>query len=266
MSTYLDLVNSQGFNQTLKQIKNKYKMLPSQAEEEVRLVKEEVKSNKRGRKKKEEPIEVVTQKSLINPSMNQIEAAIGLPAEEQRLNDKKNSSLSIVDPNPIPNPNLSQNIVPNLPVVKKESTIVPKKNKKMNKDKNINIEEKEDKNSKENNNEQKDESKENNKDKDKQIDENNKNSQEEAKKNIKNIGTKEEVYYGSAKRTSGRLTKNDLTLNKNGKVVSIKKSEHAKKLSDRLKPFSKANKDSDQDQKMNKENNEPEHKDEAKNN
>jgi hypothetical protein len=48
----------------------------------------------------------------------------------------------------------------------------------------------------------------------------------------KRIGTKDEVYCGTAYKTSGGLTKENLTLNKAGKVVSMKKSELGKKLYD----------------------------------
>lgn len=65
---------------------------------------------------------------------------------------------------------------------------------------------------------------------------------------IKAVGSKEEVYYGTAKRTAGKLKKEDLILNKNGKIVSKKKSENAKKLgtASRLQPFSKSANQSDQ--------------------
>ena len=39
----------------------------------------------------------------------------------------------------------------------------------------------------------------------------------------KKIGSKIEVWRGTAQRTSGGLTKNDLTKNKRGKIVSKKK-------------------------------------------
>lgn len=40
-----------------------------------------------------------------------------------------------------------------------------------------------------------------------------------------NIGSKEEVYNGSKQCTSGGLKKEDLIMNKNGKIVSKKKHE-----------------------------------------
>lgn len=46
---------------------------------------------------------------------------------------------------------------------------------------------------------------------------------------MKATGTKKEVWGGEAKHTSGGLTKGDLMKNKNGKVVSKKKHEQAKK-------------------------------------
>jgi hypothetical protein len=58
------------------------------------------------------------------------------------------------------------------------------------------------------------------------------------KKN-KRIGTKEQVYFGEAEKTSGGLTKNDLILNaKSGKVISKKKSEYGQKYAaERLKNY-----------------------------
>jgi hypothetical protein len=44
-----------------------------------------------------------------------------------------------------------------------------------------------------------------------------------------NIGTRAKVWHGTAKRTSGGLKKNDLMINKHGRIVSKKKSESAKK-------------------------------------
>ena len=43
------------------------------------------------------------------------------------------------------------------------------------------------------------------------------------------VGTKRKVYNGTAKMTSGRLTKKDLIKNKWGRIVSKKKSIRAKK-------------------------------------
>lgn len=45
----------------------------------------------------------------------------------------------------------------------------------------------------------------------------------------KTIGTRAEVYHGSARRTSGGLTKNELMINKHGRIVSRKKHTTAKK-------------------------------------
>lgn len=49
------------------------------------------------------------------------------------------------------------------------------------------------------------------------------------------IGTKAEVWNGVAKRTSGGLKKEDLTLNKSNKVVSKKRSEHGYKFQGNLR-------------------------------
>lgn len=46
---------------------------------------------------------------------------------------------------------------------------------------------------------------------------------------MKIVGDKEEVYRGLAKHTAGGLTKKDLKVNKQGKVVSARKSAVAKK-------------------------------------
>jgi len=45
----------------------------------------------------------------------------------------------------------------------------------------------------------------------------------------KTIGTRAEVYHGTARRTSGGLTKNELMINKHGRIVSRKKHNTAKK-------------------------------------
>ena len=42
-------------------------------------------------------------------------------------------------------------------------------------------------------------------------------------------GTRAQVMYGTAKRTTGGLTKKDLKYNKNGRIVSKKQSARAKK-------------------------------------
>jgi hypothetical protein len=44
---------------------------------------------------------------------------------------------------------------------------------------------------------------------------------------VKRIGSRSEVYHGNAQRTSGGLKKNDLVKNKNGYIVSRKKSNMA---------------------------------------
>lgn len=43
------------------------------------------------------------------------------------------------------------------------------------------------------------------------------------------VGSRAQVMHGTAKMTSGGLTKSDLKYNKNGNIVSKKKSEDAKK-------------------------------------
>ena len=45
---------------------------------------------------------------------------------------------------------------------------------------------------------------------------------------VKTTGSREEVWAGTARKTSGGLTKEDLTLNKRGKVVSRRQSDAAK--------------------------------------
>ncbi len=45
----------------------------------------------------------------------------------------------------------------------------------------------------------------------------------------KTIGTRAEVYHGTARRTSGGLTKGELMMNKHGRIVSKKKHNTAKK-------------------------------------
>jgi hypothetical protein len=45
----------------------------------------------------------------------------------------------------------------------------------------------------------------------------------------KTIGTRAEVYHGTARRTSGGLTKNELMMNKHGRIVSKKKHTTAKR-------------------------------------
>ena len=43
------------------------------------------------------------------------------------------------------------------------------------------------------------------------------------------VGSRAQVMHGTAMKTSGGLTKSDLKYNKNGSIVSKKKSEAAKK-------------------------------------
>lgn len=45
----------------------------------------------------------------------------------------------------------------------------------------------------------------------------------------KTIGSRAEVFHGTAKKTSGGLQKSDLMKNKSGSIVSVKKSEMAKR-------------------------------------
>lgn len=47
---------------------------------------------------------------------------------------------------------------------------------------------------------------------------------------MKTEGSRAEVMHGTAKRTSGGLTKSDLKYNKWGSIVSKRKSEQAKKM------------------------------------
>ena len=46
---------------------------------------------------------------------------------------------------------------------------------------------------------------------------------------IKTIGSRAEVFHGTAKHTSGGLTKNDLKKNRFGRIVSKKASLESKK-------------------------------------
>lgn len=59
---------------------------------------------------------------------------------------------------------------------------------------------------------------------------------------IKKKGSKEEVYEGKALCTSGGLKKDDLCLNKSGKVVSKKRSEQGKKAIQNLTKIKEENK------------------------
>lgn len=45
----------------------------------------------------------------------------------------------------------------------------------------------------------------------------------------KTIGTRAEVYHGTARRTSGGLTKGEIMMNKHGRIVSKRKHNTAKK-------------------------------------
>mgnify|MGYP003333121046 FL=1 len=46
---------------------------------------------------------------------------------------------------------------------------------------------------------------------------------------MQNIGTRAQVWHGTAKKTSGGLTKNALMMNKHGRIVSRKKHNTAKR-------------------------------------
>ena len=46
-----------------------------------------------------------------------------------------------------------------------------------------------------------------------------------ARLRIKRYGTRAEVYHGNARMTQGRLTKEDLVINKYGYIVSKRKSK-----------------------------------------
>ena len=48
-------------------------------------------------------------------------------------------------------------------------------------------------------------------------------------KHVKARGSRAEVFHGTAKKTTGGLTKKHLKKNKRGRIVSIKKSKSAKK-------------------------------------
>tara|TARA_B100001250_G_C19095563_1_gene484600 strand:+ start:187 stop:486 length:300 start_codon:yes stop_codon:yes gene_type:complete len=49
------------------------------------------------------------------------------------------------------------------------------------------------------------------------------------KKYTKLIGSRAEVYHGTAFKTAGGLQKKDIMMNKNGRIVSVKKHNTAKK-------------------------------------
>jgi hypothetical protein len=48
------------------------------------------------------------------------------------------------------------------------------------------------------------------------------------KTNVKLVGSRAEVFHGSAQRTTGRLTKDDLMKNKAGRIVSKKRHDAGK--------------------------------------
>jgi hypothetical protein len=48
------------------------------------------------------------------------------------------------------------------------------------------------------------------------------------KPNVKLVGSRAEVFHGSALRTAGRLTKDDLMKNKAGRIVSRKRHDAGK--------------------------------------
>ena len=58
---------------------------------------------------------------------------------------------------------------------------------------------------------------------------------------IKKIGTRAEVMHGKASQTSGGLSRKDLKYNKQGRIVSKKKSALGKKQYNKYKDVMKAN-------------------------
>jgi hypothetical protein len=52
---------------------------------------------------------------------------------------------------------------------------------------------------------------------------------------VQTVGTKAQVYHGSAKHTSGGLTKADLMYTKKGRIVSRRKHAAGKKALQRLR-------------------------------
>jgi hypothetical protein len=52
---------------------------------------------------------------------------------------------------------------------------------------------------------------------------------------MQTIGTRAQVWHGTAKKTSGSLTKNNLMKNKHGRIVSRRKHASGKKSIKRLK-------------------------------
>ena len=61
-------------------------------------------------------------------------------------------------------------------------------------------------------------------------------------KRVPAVGSRQQVMHGHAHHTSGGLTKNDLTYNKWGAIVSKKKQQQAKKRWPCIKDTFKANK------------------------
>ena len=47
---------------------------------------------------------------------------------------------------------------------------------------------------------------------------------------VKTVGSRAEVYHGTAKKTSGGLTRTSLTKNKEGRIVSKRAQEHGKRI------------------------------------
>jgi len=67
---------------------------------------------------------------------------------------------------------------------------------------------------------------------------NRKNTRKNTRKNMtggsSKVGSKAQVYHGTAERTAGGLTKSDLLMNKRGHIVSRKQMEAGKKAFKRL--------------------------------
>ena len=51
----------------------------------------------------------------------------------------------------------------------------------------------------------------------------------QGKKYAMNVGSRASVYHGTAFKTAGGLEKKDIMMNKNGRIVSVKKHKTAKK-------------------------------------
>ena len=56
---------------------------------------------------------------------------------------------------------------------------------------------------------------------------------------MSSVGSRAQVYHGTAMRTTGGLSKKDLTMSKSGEIVSKKKQALAKKKSNPLKAYIK---------------------------